>query len=100
MNIYSLVTEGKTPVITSFSRCGAYRVTVEKDGVKKQELITHSFNPMMLGNIIFGGVIGLVVDAGTGANCKHKEEYTIDLTSNKTSPEAAKEENKIIKPKE
>jgi len=38
-----------------------------------------NFAPMTLGNILLGGVIGIVVDAATGAGSKYDATITIEL---------------------
>ena len=41
-----------------------------------------SFGPATFGNIIAGGVIGVVVDAASGANYSYPENVRLDLAAN------------------
>jgi len=50
-----------------------YTATIEKPGFKPATVPIHStVNPWVLGNVAFGGVIGLAVDNATGAAWKPK----------------------------
>ncbi len=69
---------GRTPVSVSLKRSGhlkgedtkkkSYSVKLELDGFKTHEFqITRKVDGIIVGNIIFGALIGLIVDASTGA---------------------------------
>lgn len=59
---------GKTPFEIRLSRTNEHSVMIKLDGYQTYETkLTKSFNAWYLGNIVFGGIIGLVVDASTGA---------------------------------
>ncbi|WP_304344574.1 PEGA domain-containing protein [Chryseobacterium koreense] len=59
---------GKTPFETKLERKKEYQVTIELDGYKPYATkLTKEFNAWYLGNILFGGLVGLVVDPITGA---------------------------------
>ncbi|MEC5395311.1 PEGA domain-containing protein [Bergeyella sp. RCAD1439] len=59
---------GKTPYETKLERKREYQVMIKLDGYKSYETrITKKFNAWYLGNIVFGGIIGLIVDPVTGA---------------------------------
>jgi len=59
---------GKTPLTTSLKRSNNHTVKVELEGYLPYELnLTKSVSGWVFGNIIFGGIIGLVVDLATGA---------------------------------
>ncbi|WP_038341885.1 hypothetical protein [Acinetobacter sp. A47] len=66
---------GKAPVTVSLNRGAGffvperYTVIFEKEGYEKKEIkVTPSMNGWYIGNILFGGVIGLlIVDPATGA---------------------------------
>jgi hypothetical protein len=59
---------GISPLFYSFSRKNDYTVKIDLAGYQPYELrLTRSLNPWVFGNIIFGGLIGIVIDAATGA---------------------------------
>lgn len=59
---------GKTPVNMKLSRKDEHYVIIKLDGYETFETkITREFNGWYLGNVIFGGLIGLIVDASNGA---------------------------------
>ena len=59
---------GKTPFQTKLERKKEHSVVIKLDGYKPYETkLTKKFNAWYLGNLIFGGIIGLVVDPITGA---------------------------------
>ncbi|GGI59624.1 hypothetical protein GCM10011446_11190 [Acinetobacter vivianii] len=66
---------GKAPVTVSLNRGAGffvperYTVIFEKDGYEKKEIkVTSSMNGWYIGNILFGGIIGLlIIDPATGA---------------------------------
>lgn len=58
---------GKTPVIANLSRKDNHIVKIDMPGYQPFEAtITRSVSGWVLGNILFGGLIGLVVDAISG----------------------------------
>ena len=59
---------GKTPFETKLERKRGYNVMIKLDGYRPYETkLTKEFNAWYLGNILFGGIIGLVIDPITGA---------------------------------
>ncbi|EOR09457.1 hypothetical protein [Acinetobacter genomosp. 15BJ] len=66
---------GKAPITVSLNRGAGffvperYTVIFEKEGYEKKEIkVTSSMNGWYIGNILFGGVIGLlIIDPATGA---------------------------------
>lgn len=59
---------GKTPFETKLERKREYDVMIKLDGYKPYETkLTKKFNAWYLGNIILGGIIGLIIDPITGA---------------------------------
>ena len=59
---------GKTPFETKLARNKNYKVSIQLDGYLPYETrLTKKFNAWYLGNIVFGGLVGLVVDPITGA---------------------------------
>jgi hypothetical protein len=59
---------GKTPFETKLARKSSHTVKIKLDGYKPFETtLTRKFNAWFIGNILFGGLVGLVVDPLTGA---------------------------------
>jgi hypothetical protein len=59
---------GTTPFQLSLERNRDHHVMIKLDGYKTYETtLTRTFNAWYLGNIIFGGLIGLIIDPITGA---------------------------------
>ena len=68
-------TVGRTPVIADLSRKNQHFVTIELDGYMPYETtITKSASGWVWGNIVFGGLIGLAVDAISGGFYKLSPE--------------------------
>jgi hypothetical protein len=58
---------GDTPIIVSMSRKDNHFVRIELDGYLPYEAtFSRQLSGWVLGNFVFGGVIGLAVDANTG----------------------------------
>ncbi|WP_430966574.1 PEGA domain-containing protein [Spongiimicrobium sp. 2-473A-2-J] len=78
---------GKTPVERSLKRNQEYQVLIKLDGYQPYEtLISKEFNAWYLGNILIGGIIGLIIDPITGAMYKlTPEELTANLTHGGTA---------------
>ena len=75
---------GKTPASFSLARKGEYKVTIEKEGYEIAEIlvsnkVSGAGGAGMAGNLLFGGIIGAGVDAGTGA-MKDLTPNPIDVT--------------------
>lgn len=59
---------GKTPLQTKLERKHDHNVEIKLDGYKTYNVaMKKTFNEWYIGNILFGGIIGLVVDPITGA---------------------------------
>lgn len=55
---------GKTPVIANLQRGKSHVITIHKDGYEDASLTTSAdVSGWVWGNILFGGLIGLAVDA-------------------------------------
>lgn len=62
------VFNGTTPATVKLPKKREYAVTISMDGYQSVTLpISQSFQALYLGNIICGGLIGLVIDAVNGA---------------------------------
>jgi hypothetical protein len=61
---------GKTPFESRLARNQKHSIVIKLDGYQDFELqMTRKFNGWYIGNIVFGGLIGLIVDPLTGAIC-------------------------------
>ncbi|WP_410222016.1 PEGA domain-containing protein [Pedobacter sp.] len=59
---------GKTPFSTKLTRKENHNVQIKLDGFKPYDLeVRKQFNEWYLGNLLLGGIIGLVIDPITGA---------------------------------
>lgn len=63
---------GKTPLITKVRRKGkTHTIRIELDGYEPYTVTLHrKFNAWYIGNLVFGGIIGFIVDPITGAMYK------------------------------
>lgn len=62
------VEAGKTPFEIKLERKREYDVEIKLDGYKPYKTkLVKKFNAWYIGNILFGGIIGLIVDPATGA---------------------------------
>lgn len=82
-----------TPATISLYRdSGDLRLTCRKDGYLDATLDSASaFQDMVLGNILFGGLIGVLVDAGSGATRKYPESITLTLVPESFASEAERD---------
>ena len=66
---------GNTPVQKNLKRNQEYQLTLKLDGYKTYETkLEKKFNAWYIGNIAFGGLIGIIIDPITGAMHKLKPE--------------------------
>ncbi|PYO63923.1 MAG: PEGA domain-containing protein [Gemmatimonadetes bacterium] len=64
-------TLGTTPVVAKLKRKDKHTIVVKMDGYQPFEVVTtRSTSGWVWGNIVFGGLIGLAVDLGTGGAYK------------------------------
>ncbi|MEX2369032.1 MAG: PEGA domain-containing protein [Candidatus Paceibacterota bacterium] len=69
---------GTTPLVLDLKRKGTYLVTLELDGYEPYETtLTRSTSGWVWGNILFGGLAGLAVDAVTGGMYKLTPEQIV-----------------------
>ncbi len=67
--------KGKTPIAVKLARKDKHFIRIELEGYKPYEVVlVRKINAWVLGNILFGGLIGLAVDAITGAIYKLEPE--------------------------
>ena len=58
---------GITPVVAKLTRKDTHKITITMDGYQPYQLVTtRSVSGWIAGNILFGGLIGLAVDAISG----------------------------------
>jgi hypothetical protein len=63
-----MVFQGKTPATVNLERNNSYIVTVSLPGYKDSQVsINRDFNFVFLGNLICGGLLGMIIDAVDGA---------------------------------
>ena len=59
---------GKTPVVADLKRKGNHKIKIELEGYQPYEIaLARKTSGWIFGNIIFGGIPGLIIDAITGA---------------------------------
>lgn len=82
---------GKAPALLDLKRKGNHRIKVELEGYEPYEVfLSRSTSGWIFGNIIFGGIPGLIIDAITGSMYVLKPEQIqaelrkrgIDITPN------------------
>lgn len=80
-------TAGRTPLTESLKRKNTHKVVMTLEGYHPYEMtLTKKSNGWVWGNIVFGGLIGLAVDAATGSLYKlTPEQVSADLKSNGTA---------------
>ena len=66
---------GVTPAVLNLSRKSIHTISLQSDGYEPFEMaLTRSVSGWVWGNIVFGGIIGLAVDASTGGLYKLSPE--------------------------
>lgn len=82
---------GMTPTSVSIPRSGYGDIRIELDGYHPVVISRGKvFNGWVVGNIVFGGIIGLIVDAAANNVTKHPEApvtvylQAVDQSGNKT----------------
>jgi hypothetical protein len=81
---------GDSPAIVKLPRKHSYTITVQAGGYASQTMvITKKFNAWFVGNILFGGIPGGVVDAITGAMW-NLEPSVLAVTLERTAAESGK----------
>ena len=75
---------GAAPAEVKLSRRSHHTVEVAAPGFETSRLgIEPQFNPWVIGNVVFGGVVGIVVDFATGATATLKpDELNVTLRPN------------------
>lgn len=66
------------------------KITCTKDGWSSEPgTIPSKFNGWVLGNVLIGGIVGIIIDASNGASSKYPQTYDMKLTPLATTTEAA-----------
>ncbi|MDB6058695.1 MAG: hypothetical protein JWO95_2539 [Verrucomicrobiales bacterium] len=79
--------EGKTPAKATLPRKGSYLVTVSLAGYQKAQIpLDPGMNGWVWGNLLFGGLVGVVIDSSDGAaNKLNPDEIKVNLVRVKTA---------------
>ncbi len=88
---------GKTPLEQNLKRNQNYDVLIKLDGYEPYTTqLTKKFNAWYIGNIAFGGIIGLIVDPATGAMFKLSATEIDAKFSSKTALKFKKHNNVYV----
>ena len=83
------IDQGSTPVTVDLSRKDKHTVKLSLDGYQPHEMIINrKVSGWVVGNIIFGGLIGLAVDAATGGMYKLSPEQVSAQLDQQTAGQA------------
>ncbi|HET7250501.1 MAG TPA: PEGA domain-containing protein [Gemmatimonadales bacterium] len=86
---------GNTPVVAHLRRKDTHTVSITMDGYQPFEIATtRSVSGWVWGNIVFGGLIGLAVDAITGGLYNVKPDQ-VQAQLSKTASRAALEDGSV-----
>jgi hypothetical protein len=91
------VTYGNTPLVLDLKRKDTHIVRIDLDGYETYETtLTRKTSGWVWGNIVFGGIIGLVVDASAGGMYKlTPEQISAELRSSQTTASIISSEDGI-----
>lgn len=89
---------GQTPYETKLKRKNEYNISIQLEGYLPYETrLTRKFQPVYFGNILFGGLIGLIIDPITGAMYKLTPgELKAKLQSQETAFTKQKDSNVYV----
>lgn len=85
------VNSGKTPVSVALDKRDTHQLKFKKDGYSEEVMLTRKkMNPWIWGNLILGGIIGILVDVSTGAANKiEPDNYYVIMTKVKPAQDQA-----------
>ena len=88
---------GKTPVTTEVKRKKRHQIKIEKQGYLEETRTTKKgFNWWFAGNVIFGGIIGIIIDFATGAVYSvSPDEVNVSLIQSEGSLKASDAPEKV-----
>ena len=95
------VAAGETPLVTKAKRSSKHEIQITKEGYIEEIRSTgKGTNPWFAGNILAGGIIGVLIDIATGAAYSVKpKEINVNLVKKQgiatLSPEGQKENKKV-----
>ena len=89
---------GKTPTVVKLKRKDMHAVKIMLDGYMPYEVVlTRKVDGWIAGNIIFGGIIGLIIDAADGAMYKlSPEQLTAELRRESASTSFKEQKDGIL----
>ena len=91
--LYEGAVRGITPTDVAIKRRPLKNVlTLRKEGYEEAQLVVKNGVSLwaLLGNIVFGGVPGWVIDAATGSfGATYQDSFTVDLPPSTPEPEAS-----------
>lgn len=89
---------GSTPLTVDLKRNDTHSVKIELDGYLPYELnLNKKVDGWIAGNIIFGGLIGLAVDAITGGMYKlSPDEIMAELKTSNNTAQVSKKDNIVV----
>lgn len=74
------------------------KITCTKDGWSSQPgTIPSKFNGWVLGNVLIGGIVGIIIDASNGASARYPQTYDMQLTPLATTTEAALPKEAVLR---
>lgn len=79
---WTTVTPQSVTIRKSF---GDMNVNCQKDGVFGSKIVASSAEGSTFGNILLGGGIGALVDAGTGNGYSYPDSFVVDMMGNVSS---------------
>jgi VCBS repeat-containing protein len=77
---------GDTPLTKSLDRGSQHTIEISMDGYEEEQIIVDkNVSGWVAGNIVFGGLVGLVVDAATGGMYKLSPTQVRQTLDNRTA---------------
>ncbi len=90
----------RTPCVLHLDRrMGAYQIKIEKDGYEPVTVtLKKGVNGWVFGNLVFGGIIGLIVDVSSGAASSFRpSKVEIELVRKRLGLESHSQDILIVK---
>ena len=92
------IEQGTTPVVLDLKRKDRHVIKVEADGYQPYEMaLTRSVSGWEWGNLVFGGVVGLAVDAITGGMYKlSPEQVQAQLAASGEAADVSRDGDQLV----